>query len=145
MSIICSAWEELSSSTTLFIASLWQVENPTFCILDSGSVWEHLLWRQWVRTNPKILRLLVGHGERARWGVVETASRAARDQSIIAPVALYWLWGPTGPQRSMCFQALCVSRWRSVPGLRLTFVCAHLCNTMSFYELLWQIFTCVSL
>lgn len=73
------------------------------------------------------------YGGKARWGAVETESRAARDQSIIAPVALYWLWGPTGPQRSMCFQAFCVGRWRSVAGLMLTFVCVHLRNALGVF------------
>lgn len=45
----------------------------------------------------------------------------AGDQSIIAPVGLYWLCSPTGLPRSMCSQAFCVGRWRSVPGLTLTF------------------------
>ena len=63
---------------------------------------------------------------RGRWHMEEGHDEAkeslvAGDQSIIAPVGLYWLCSPTGLPRSMCFQAFCVGRWGSVPDLPLTF------------------------
>lgn len=59
------------------------------------------------------------HGDEGHDEVEE--SWIAGAQSIIAPVGLYWLCSPTGLPRSMCSQAFCVGRWRSVPGLTLTF------------------------
>lgn len=83
----------------------------------------------------------VGHGWRAWWGGGEKESRVAGDQSIIAPVGLYWLCSPTGLPRSMCFQAFCVGRWRSVPGLTLTFY-RDMCGAV--YKLDVCFFLCIA-
>lgn len=63
----------------------------------------------------------VVHWRTAWWGGGEKESWVAGDQSIIAPVGLYWLCSLTGLPRSMCSQPFCMGRWRSVPGSTLTF------------------------
>lgn len=63
----------------------------------------------------------VVHWRTAWWGGGEKESWVAGDQSIIVPVGLYWLCSLTGLPRSMCSQPFCMGRWRSVPGLTLTF------------------------
>lgn len=89
-------------------------------------------------------RAKVEHGRRTWWGGGEE-SGIAGDQSIIAPVGLYWLCSPTGLPRSMCFQAFCVGRWRSVPGLTLTFyrdMCVSVCILVVFIQAFSQMYAC---
>lgn len=107
-----------------------------------------LPWSYKVWTSPSRLQ------REERWHIEGEHDEAkeswvAGDQSIIAPVSLYWLCSHTGLSRSMCFQAFCVGRLRSVPGLTLTFysdTCVCVCEVYEMffgvYQVLWMYMSC---
>lgn len=120
----CMFWELFHKH--IFGGGLLWLKGQTHvtCELQSAPsadpIWLYLQWCYEVWTSPQRLQ---GEG---RWYIEEghnetVESWIAGDQSIIAPVALYWLCSPTGLRRSMRFQTFCVGRWGSVPGLTLTF------------------------
>lgn len=122
--LVC--FKSSSKNDTFWGGGLLWLKGQTHvtCELQSAPsadpIWLYLQWCYKVWTSPQRPR---GEG---RWFIEEGHDEAveswiAGDQSIIAPVALYWLCSPTGLWRSMRFQTFCVGQWGSVPGLTLTF------------------------
>lgn len=106
--------QQLKAETTLKFRQVW-----TSIQGEADPRWLYLQWRYKVCSSPRRPQGwgVGGHGDEGHDEVEE--SWIARDQSIIAPVGLYWLFSLTGLPRSMCSQAFCMGRWRSVPGLTL--------------------------
>lgn len=112
-------WEN-KSGVNCFCSSLTAQCEPCLRFFLCDAWWSANIQTIWFWFGPKYSRPWTDPQGNWRWARGAEEALGSGDQSI-TPVGLYWLCNPTGLLRSICFQAFCVGRWRSVPGLTLTF------------------------